>query len=185
MNLHEKYLKYKSKYLKLKQQIEKNILFGGESNEDLINNVASKLHEKWQIEFKANNPGITTRMKLSNGSDGEQIDILNTDYKDLPEFWKRENKLAAIVAVELFYEKLEPILSNYKSLPENLNNELAFVRDYCASIIHDKWLERNTWAKSDSNLSVEFNKLSENEKNKDRVQIDIVYALWKNQQEQK
>ena len=112
-----------------------------------VDAVASKAHQNWQQNFRRDNPSAKSRMK-DDGAGG-QVDILNTSYEDLPEKWKKENKLgaeAAVDAVEKFGADMEA----------------------AAEHVHVKWLERNgEWAPEAQKKP--YADLSDEEKEKDRV----------------
>lgn len=127
---------------------------------EAADSVASKAHDAWARDFRRANPNVTTRMK-DDGAGG-QVDILNTEYKDLPEKWKKENKLggqAAVEAVEKFGDDMEA----------------------AASYVHDKWLERNgSWAAESQKKP--YSELSEEEKEKDRAFVRFAQkALERNE----
>ena len=45
-----------------------------------------------------------------------------------------------------------------------------------SSVVHEKWLERNDWAK-DGELGVSYDQLPEDEKVKDRAQIEAAIRI--------
>lgn len=47
-----------------------------------------------------------------------------------------------------------------------------------SSVVHEKWLERNDWAK-DGELGVSYDQLPEDEKAKDRAQIEVAIQIIK------
>lgn len=153
---------------------------------ELINRVAGEFHKRWQIQFRLDNPTVQTRFKPTgitvNGQE-TQVDILNTDYNDLPENRQIENKVAAEIAVNLLLEQCLPEVVTQPTTTNNDSGEAHFsaippqIREQCAEIIHIRWLERNSsWA--DSAQLLTYAELSEIEKNKDRAQIDIAFEIW-------
>ena len=96
------------------------------------------------------------------------VDIANTDFEDLPDNWKYENIEAAKVAVDLVYEK---ILNS-----ENFSIEMI---EEMSKIVHEKRLERNWIAGSFEDQRVSYKDLSEEEKEKDRLQIEIAIEIIK------
>lgn len=89
---------------------------------------------------------------------GYEIDIANAYYTQLSADWQNENKAAAEVVTNIIQS----------------GKELS--RDEIGEIIHNAWLERNSWAK-DGELGVPFTELPEEEKNKDMLQYDIALTL--------
>lgn len=83
---------------------------------------------------------------------------------------QKENLYAAIIAINLVFD--------YAISGKSVTKEQF---DQMASVIHEEWLKRNAWV-FDANygnpaLAVSFDELSEDEKNKDRMQL--VQALDK------
>lgn len=139
--------------------------------EELTTEVGSLLHDEWRASRKKENGTFEPRVKKTkdqawtekNGTD--QVDIANTDYRDLPEDWKGENKASAEVAIGEIYK------AGGKNLDEN------FIEKASAAV-HDAWRERNkSWAPKEQ--MVEFDELSEEEKNKDRVMVEKAVEMFK------
>ena len=123
------------------------------------------LHNEWREPRKQEDNTFEPRMKKTKDQEWidehntDEIDIANTNYENLPEDWKGENKLSAEVAMNEIYEAI--------SQQRNLDD--SFVEE-ASSVIHDKWLERNKdWAPDEQNKP--FGELSEEEKEKDRAII--------------
>ena len=150
-----------------------------ENKEEIIS-LASRFHEDWRKPRLKEDGTYEPRWKkikkdqkfIDNAknsetvkvtADGVEVDIANTSFIDLPFDYQEENLLAAEVVVKLLAEK--------KSLSTAEIEELS-------SIVHDEWLERNTWAK-DSELDVPYKDLPELEKAKDRVQVLIGMEVMK------
>lgn len=128
----------------------------------MVDDVASNGHSDWQKEYRRDKPNEKTRIKKTkdeawikkNGKD--EVDILNTDYKDLPEDWKAENKKNAEAVVEGI------------QLAAKGGKLDAGALDKAADHVHKKWLERNgSWA--EEHQKKPFSKLSSAEQDKDRV----------------
>ena len=98
------------------------------------------------------------------------VDIANTKFEDLPSNWKYENLEAAKVAVDLVYEKIV----NREKIDSKMIEEMS-------KIVHEKWLERNGVQWSFENQRVAYQNLSEEEKAKDRVQIELAIQIVKSE----
>ena len=92
------------------------------------------------------------------------VDIANTEFEDLPSNRQYERLEAARVAINLVLDKME--------LWEEITSDVV---EEMASIVHDRWLERNRWVYDekhwDSMLAQSYESLPEEEKNKDRSHI--------------
>jgi hypothetical protein len=84
----------------------------------------------------------------------------------LPSNRKYENLQAAKVAVDLIYDKVV----NW----EDINSEMI---EEMSEVVHEKWLERNWVEWSFENQRIAYEKLSEEEKEKDRIQIEIAIQI--------
>lgn len=133
--------------------------------------MGSYLHEEWRKTRLKEDWTYEPRMKKSkdfawtekHGTD--DVDIANTSFEDLPSNWQYENLEAAKVAVELVYEK---VLNGEEITPEMIEE--------MSSVVHKKWLERNDWAK-DGELGVQYDQLPEDEKAKDRTQVEAAIRI--------
>lgn len=149
-----------------------------EQKSEIIQKVASTFHEEWRKNRLQND--WTYKPMIEKSKDGirniahwtDTVDIANTDFVDLPDNWKYENIEAAKVAVDLVYEKILNL--------ENISNETI---EEMSNIVHKKWLERNWIEWSFENQRVSYENLSEEEKEKDRIQIktaiDVIKAYLK------
>jgi len=131
----------------------------------LVTQLGSLLHEEWRASRKQQDGTFEPRARKtkdqawSEKHGADEIDIANTDYANLPEDWKGENKISAEVSMEEIYKAIE----NGQELNED------FV-EQASEVIHAKWLERNgSWAPAEQNKP--YAELSEEEKEKDRVII--------------
>jgi len=131
----------------------------------LSTQLGSILHNEWRAPRKQEDGTFEPRVKKTkdqtwsekHGTD--EVDIANTDYANLPEDWKGENKISAAAAVDEIYKAIEN--------GQELND--GFI-EQASDIIHVKWLERNgSWAPAEQNKP--YAELSEEEKEKDRVII--------------
>ena len=145
-------------------------------NSDLIREalsyaLGSDLHEAWRAPRKLDDGTFEPRMKKSKDEEWnkihgtDEVDIANCAFEDLPSNWQYENLEAAKVAINLVFDKA---MSGEKLTEEEIEEK--------AAIIHDEWLKRNDWVfdpnYGDPNLAVPYEKLSEEEKEKDRVQLE-------------
>jgi len=143
--------------------------------ENIIEKIALIFHENWR-ESRLNMDG-TYKPMIEKAEDMEWVrkhwtrlvDITNTKFEDLPNNWKEENLEAAKVAVNLVYEK---VINGEEITPEMIEE--------MSSIVHEKWLERNPREK-DGKLGVPYSQLLENEKAKDRVQIEVAIRFIKSE----
>ena len=94
------------------------------------------------------------------------VDIANTEFEDLPYNWQYENFEAAKVAVDLVYERV----INWLEITPEMIEEMS-------KIVHEKRLERNWIEWSFENQRVDYEDLSEEEKGKDRIQIEIAIQI--------
>jgi len=102
--------------------------------------------------------------KTAQGTD--DVDIANTSFADLPSDWQGENRAAAEVAMGELFKQVES-----GGLLDDTFIEQA------ATAVHNKWLERNgSWAPPEQNKP--FGELSEEEKEKDRVQVRKAIELY-------
>jgi len=133
---------------------------------EIIQKVASTFHEEWRKNRLQEDWTYKPMIEKSKDKTWTKIhwtdtvDIANTDFEDLPDNWKYENNEAAKVAVDLVYEK---ILNLEKITTETIEE--------MSNIVHEKRLERNWIAWSFENQRVSYEDLSEEEKEKDRLQI--------------
>lgn len=97
-----------------------------------------------------------------------QVDIANTEYKDLPADWQQENKEAAQVVIDILQQHNGDVIL-----------EDPAVRAEVGARIHDEWLERNEWADG-TELDVPFDQLSLTEQEKDIDQIEVAEDLFHN-----
>lgn len=133
--------------------------------------LGSDLHEAWRAPRKLDDGTFEPRMKKSKDEEWNKIhgtddvDIANCSFEDLPSNWQYENLEAARVAINLVFDKA----MNGETLTKEEIEEMA-------TIIHDEWLKRNDWVfdpnYGDPNLAVPYEKLSEEEKEKDRAQLE-------------
>ena len=139
---------------------------------EIIQEVASTFHEEWR-KNRLQKDG--TYLPMVEKSEDEvwtrkhwtdTVDIANTTFEDLPDNWKHENIEAAKIAVDLVYEK-------------DLEKISAETIEELSKIVHEKRLERNWIAWSFENQRVSYKELSEEEKAKDRLQIEIAIKILK------
>ena len=143
-----------------------------EQKSEIIQKVASTFHEEWR-KNRLQKDG--TYLPMIEKSEDEKrtkehwtdtVDIANTAFENLPNNWQYENIQAAQVAVDLVYEK-------------DLGKITAKTIEELSDIVHEKRLERNWIAWSFENQRVAYKDLSEEEKAKDRIQIEIAIKILK------
>jgi hypothetical protein len=129
-----------------------------------VDALASHMHDEWRAPRRLEDgrykpqPKKTTDQEWTAENDTDEVDIANTDYKDLPADWKKENEASATVAVGLTADGLRS--------GQRVSGS-AFVESASAKV-HEAWLERNgEWAPPEQQLP--YDELSEPEKAKDRV----------------
>jgi len=129
----------------------------------------STKEEKWLNGDE--NGNIQNREQIPGINDSqiqviEKQDILNTDFRDLHEDWRKENLAAAEFAIKVvrYIQK------------QNIDPNSSEARDLAGSLIHAAWLKRNKWAEG-SDLDRSFAELSKEEQEKDLHQYEL--ALMK------
>ena len=142
----------------------------------IVQDTASAAHDAWAADFHKSNGKGAQRIKKTkdaawiktNGTD--EVDIANTKFKDLPSDWQKENLEGAQAA----YDALHKVyVSNKKAGGYAKASDL----DKASSHVHDKWLDRNgSWAPE--HQKVKFNKLSTEEKDKDRLFVDAALRSY-------
>lgn len=129
-----------------------------------IYDLASTLHEEWRKTRL--NPDGTYEPRIKSTSDQAwidsrggvaEVDIANTSFGELPADWQEENTIASAIVIDE--------LAKY-----DLSEVSDDVVEQISSTVHDKWLERNGWAKG-GELDVPYIELPETEKAKDRDQV--------------
>jgi len=143
-----------------------------EQKSEIIQKVASTFHEEWKKNRLQSD--WTYKPMIEKSEDEKRtkehwtdtVDIANTAFEDLPDNWQYENIQAAQVAVDLIYEK-------------DLGKITAEKIEELSDIVHEKRLERNWITWSFENQRVSYKKLSEEEKSKDRIQIEIAIKILK------
>ncbi|MES2631106.1 MAG: hypothetical protein V4611_04050 [Patescibacteria group bacterium] len=159
------------------------------SGEEQAQALANVFHEVWlRTRNKRSNNGAIfangereAREKKTNDEDWikasgkaeAMVDIANTGFVKLPEDWKAENSAAANVIVEL--------IKDFGGADHiDLSDPEVYAK--CGAKIHDRWLERNTYAKG-GELDVPFEELSADEQAKDLEQLQIALELFKPEKE--
>ena len=142
----------------------------------IIERVASAFHEKWRENRLQSDSKYKPMIEKSEDEQWnmeywtDMVDIANTEFEDLPRNWKYENLEAAKVAVDLVYDKVV----NWEKISSEMIEEMS-------EIVHDKWLERNWEQWSFENQRVDYGALSEEEKVKDRIQIELAIQIVKSE----
>lgn len=127
----------------------------------------SKFHDEWRKSMAQEDWTYASRIEkvldenwIQQHNWKTEVDIVNTEFEDLPSNRKYENLEAAKVAISLVSEKVLHW--------EEINSESL---EEMAEIVHNKWLERNWMEWSFDFQRVSYNQLSEEEKAKDRNQL--------------
>jgi len=130
---------------------------------EIIKKVASSFHDK-RRENRLYKPMIEKSEDKEWNMEHwtEVVDIANTEFEDLPSNRKYENFEAAKVVVDLVYDKVV----NWEEVDSEMIEEMS-------KIVHEKWLERNWVQWSFENQRVDYVNLSEEEKAKDRTQVEL------------
>ena len=108
---------------------------------------------------KLDNKNLPANIRITEN--GYEIDIANSEYKDLSPDWQKENYEAGKVVAGLVIRNRTENLSY-----NDVGNE-----------IHKEWLRRNTWAKNDEILSKPFEELPLEEKEKDVDQFRVARKI--------
>ena len=143
---------------------------------EIIEKVASAFHEKWRENRLQSDGKYKSMMEKSEDEEWninhwtDVVDIANTEFEDLPSNRKYENLEAAKLAVDLVYDS---ILAWKQLLLKDIEE--------MSKIVHEKRLERNGVQWSFENQRVAYQNLSEEEKSKDRIQIQLAIQIVKSE----
>ena len=143
---------------------------------EIIEKVASIFHEKWRENRLMNNGKYDPMVEKSKDKEWnlkhwiDMVDIANTKFEDLPSNRKYENLEAAKVAVDLVYDKV----INWEEITSEMIEKMS-------NIVHEKRLERNGIEWSFENQRVVYQNLSEEEKVKDRIQVELAIQVIKSE----
>ena len=162
---------------KLKIRTANAKLMDDKDKEELIMDLWSEFHEKWRkSRKKMKDWTYEPRMKKTKDVNRirqnwtDEIDIANTEFKDLPTDWQKENYQAAKYIINLVYDRTISVYTVHNGYYGKLFSFDAIEK--LASKVHDNWMKRNEWQKdSNPELFVLYSELPETEKAKDRVQI--------------
>lgn len=141
---------------------------------EIIQKVASVFHEKWRKSRIQNGDKYQPMIEKSDDKEWniehwtDVVDIANTKFEDLTSNRKYENLQAAEVVVNLVYDKVV----NWEIFNSEMIEEMS-------EVVHEKWLERNWVEWSFENQRVDYENLSEEEKAKDRAQIELAIQIIK------
>lgn len=158
-----------------------------EARSRAIQELGSRLHDTWRASRALGDGAYEPREKSTSDQlwtkehGVDVVDIANTDFVDLPQDWKRENKDAATVVVDLFYRYGVPEVLATDRGEEKFKEKVRML----ASQVHAAWLERdnNSWAKG-GELDVPFDELPVGEQQKDIDQIMLGIGLANSDQEE-
>lgn len=138
--------------------------------EALSYSLGSDLHEVWRANRKLEDGSYEPRIKKSKDEDWnikhgtDEVDIANCSFAELPSNWQYENLEAARTAINLVYDS---VIEGKQQTFEEI--------EMLSSEVHIAWQQRNDWV-FDPNYgnpeqAVSYIELSEEEKEKDRVQV--------------
>ncbi len=161
-----------------------------EERENMIIKLGSLLHDEWRAPRATEDGNFEARIKVLvkteqgkeewfdeiNVPEGsveiKRQDIANTNFENLDNKWQYENKAAAEVAMGEVFKAID----NQQDFDESFIEEAS-------SVVHDKWLERNSWVFDEKygnpNLAKPYLELSEEEKDKDRAQIKKAIEIYR------
>lgn len=135
--------------------------------------LASVLHEEWRSNRLLADGSYEPRLKNTTdeiwikNNNSDQVDIANTSFINLPHDWQEENLSASIVA-------MNEVLSAYEN---KVSLESTFIEE-ASEKVHIEWLKRNSeWAQENQKLP--YAQLSEEEKDKDRLQVIKAIEVFK------
>ena len=143
---------------------------------EIVWEVALAFHEKWRENRLQSDGKYKPMIEKSEDEDWiknhwtDTVDIANTEFEDLPSNRKYENFEAAKIAVDLVYEKVV----NWEEITSEEVEEMS-------RIVHEKRFERNWIEWSFENQRVDYEELSEEEKVKDRIQIELAIQIIKSE----
>ena len=158
----------------------------------MVEAVGNELHTIWQKQFRIDNPTEETRIKPTadarwaerhdaaplgpeeKGYNPEvpkwKVDILNTDFANLPEDWRKDNFEAAEVAVAI-------VEQHFDQFGETADFGEEFIEKASAEI-HEAFLERRKDQYIPESQKMPYAELSEADKALDRNQIQAAIKLW-------
>lgn len=116
---------------------------------DRVERLASELHQRW-AQQRRHEP------RLVDDGRGGRLDLAATPFVALPRSWQAENLAAAraaLRAVEATTDVSDP----------------AQRIEVVAALVHDDWVQRNATRGVSDDLLVAYERLSEEERDKDRV----------------
>lgn len=139
--------------------------------EEQITLIGTEFHDAWRApRWKADEGRFDPRIKTTTDAawieahGGNQVDIANCGFAELPADWQKENRAAAEQAWELINRAVA-----HAHVPESLRDATVLPPDFVRSAsraIHDSWVERNRqWAPD--NLKKPFDDLPPEEQEKD------------------
>lgn len=133
--------------------------------QECIDKLAGILHDCWRKE-RIDKSGVpksqverTTDNLWIQSHCSEEVDLANTNYKDLPLDWKNENSASVKVA----------LIEIYRAEKRGENIDDSFIEKVSA-LIHGEWLSRNTNSKF-LFQDMPYSELSDEEKEKDRAVV--------------
>lgn len=125
-----------------------------------------------------------------------QIVNINVDYEKLPKEIQEENEMAVRDVLEIIFDLIkENEKSDVKKLEKKKSLELdrfSYINELekvdveqASEKVHQKWMERNLKNEKNKFLYVCYQELSEEQKEKDRIQVKIVLDFLSKLKEQK
>ena len=148
-----------------------------ESLLEATNQLAVAFHDTWRNSRLTETGGYLPKIEItedklwieSHGTD--KLDLANTNYQDLPEDWKTENRDAAATIVS--------IIDRYDG---NIDLTNPIQRSEIGREVHDAWLQRNKAVFHTHNIepgqTVTFGELPPQEQEKDLEQVIVGLKLF-------
>jgi hypothetical protein len=145
----------------------------GMPDEEMVKAMGPQSHEQWRSGWKAEHgdeprPKKTTDAAWTKRHGGAvEVDIANFSYDELPTDWQEnvdKSSRAALLEVER-------AVRDGRSLEDPTFIEAA------SAVVHSFWLSRNAAGATAEQLEA-YAKLSEPEKEKDRVIVRLAIKLW-------
>lgn len=129
---------------------------------------ASSAHEAWRKNFDTSyaDTGVPSKQRVKKNSDGSEADI-NVPFQQLHPDWQKENLAAGEAA-------LYAVSVEYQTSQKHTGNTFM---EIAAEHIHNEWMKRNPKQDWNAAQHVPYHDLSEEEKQKDRVQVQQISGI--------
>ena len=129
---------------------------------------ASSAHEVWRKNFDTSyaETGVPSKQRVKKNSDGTEADI-NVPFEQLHRDWQKENLAAGEAA-------LYAVSVEYQASQKHTGNTFM---EIAAEHIHNEWMKRNPKQDYNAAQHVPYQDLPEDEKQKDRVQVQKISEI--------